>query len=147
MATIRAMSILLPVNIVFISFMRETGLSLASIGPAALLAFVESAGVFVLGRNEQGIQASQAHIHHAAATLLPSYSFYTFAVAGIFLIVRFLITRPATDSALFWSFSALVLFSMKLGPPMLPPCFLQRRRVSSMSRSLKLPTFLPITTN
>ena len=109
-ATIRAMSILLPVNIVFISFMRETGLSLASIGPAALLAFVESAGVFVLGRNEQGIQASQAHIHHAAATLLPSYSFYTFAVAGIFLIVRFLITRRATDSALFWSFSALVLF-------------------------------------
>ena len=53
-ATIRAISILLPVNIVFISFMRETGLSLTSIGPAALLPFVESAGVFVLGHNEKG---------------------------------------------------------------------------------------------
>jgi GGDEF domain-containing protein len=90
--------------------MRETGLSLASMGPAALLAFVESAGVFVLGRNEQAIQASHAHVHHAAATLLPSYSFYAFTVAGTFLIVRFLITRRATDSALFWSFLALAFF-------------------------------------
>jgi diguanylate cyclase (GGDEF)-like protein len=107
--TIRAITVLLPANIVLISCMRETGLSLMSTGPAALFAFVESSGVFVLARSAQGTQASPAHVHHAAANLFPSYSFYAFAVAGIFLIVRLLVTRRATDSSLFWSFSALSL--------------------------------------
>ncbi len=110
LTTIQAISVLLPINVVLISFIREAGLSLSSISPAAFLAFVECVGVFVLGRSAQGVQPLHSQAHHlATASLFPAYSFYAFAGAGIFLVVRFLITRRPVDSSLFWCFFAFGL--------------------------------------
>ena len=105
--TVQAMAVLFSINVVLISFMSEAGISIASASPAALLAFVESAGVFVLARSEQVAPSSQARIHHpSSANLFSVFSYYLFGAACVFLIFRFLLSKRGVDSAIFWAFSA-----------------------------------------
>jgi GGDEF domain-containing protein len=107
---LRAVAVLVPADFALISLMQERGFTLGSIAPVAILFFIESVAVMVLGENaEQFVSTSHAR-HTAGSMALPEYAAYVFAGAAILLIVRFLFTRKPVDGALFWSLLAFVQF-------------------------------------
>ena len=109
-AAVRAVAILVPVNFALISWMQERGFTVASATPVGLLLFVESIVVIVLDRSAGAGPHLSAHLHRAAATsFLPNYAEFAFAIATVFLLLRFLITRKPVDSALIWSLIAFFL--------------------------------------
>lgn len=112
---LRAVAVLVPADFVLISLMQERGFTLASTAPVAILLFVESVVVIVLGENaEQFI--STAHTRHAAVSVsLPEYALFVIAGAAVLLIARFLFTRKTVDGALFWSLLAFVEFLRDAG--------------------------------
>ena len=69
--------------------------------------FVQFGIVAVLCRAAEGLPSPATRAHHlTTAVSLPGYALLMFAAAGIFLLVRFLLTRKPLDSALLWSLSA-----------------------------------------
>jgi len=99
-------SVLVPLNFILIALMHERGFTKASVAPVGLLLFSESVIVAVVGTASWGLPA---HPHHAAKGALPDYTLIVFAAAGVFLLVRVLLTRKLADSALLWSLAAFFL--------------------------------------
>ncbi len=107
---LQAVAVLVPLNFVLIAAMHERGFTVSSTAPVVLFLFVQSVIVAVLSRAAEGVSAVPAHAHHIAlAPSLPGYALLAFALVGIFLLVRCLLTRKPVDSALLWSLSAYFL--------------------------------------
>jgi len=107
---VQAAVVLVPVDFILIAFMQERGFTVAAIAPVSLFLFVQAVIVSVLCRAAEGLPSPPARVHHlATAVSLPGYALPMFAAAGIFLLVRFLLTRKPVDSALLWSLSAFFL--------------------------------------
>jgi diguanylate cyclase (GGDEF)-like protein len=108
--TLRAVSILVPLNFVLIALMQERGFTASSVAPVGLFLFVQSVIVAVLCRAAADKPVLPSHAHHAAAQVsLPNYALLMFAAAGGILFVRCLLTRKPVDSALLWSLAAYFL--------------------------------------
>ena len=107
---LEAVALLVPLNFVLLSLLRERGFGFSHTGPLFLLLFVQSVAVSAICRVEP-VSPSAAHAaHHAATTLLlPSYILWSLAAAGVFLLVRFLLSRKPVESALLWSLFAFFL--------------------------------------
>jgi GGDEF domain-containing protein len=106
-----AVAVLVPLNFVLLSLLRERGFGLPNTGPLCLFLFVQTTAVWAICR-EQAVPAPTARgLHHAAALFaLPSYVLWIFAAAGVILLVRFLLLRKPVESALLWSLFAFFLF-------------------------------------
>jgi diguanylate cyclase (GGDEF)-like protein len=109
---LHAAAVLVPLNFILVAFMQEQGFSVASMSPAALFLFVQTVIVWVLCRaaasSPKGIRSS----HHGVGPLplpLPAFAWIAFGLAIILLLLRFILTRKPTDSALLWSLSAFTL--------------------------------------
>ncbi len=104
---VQAAAVLVPMDFVLIAIMQERGFTLSAIAPVALLLFVQCVIVTVLCRAAEGLPSPPARLHHLAAPVsLPNYALVVFGCAGVFLLVRFLISRKPVDSALLWSLCA-----------------------------------------
>jgi len=102
--------LLVPLNFVAITLMQERGFTLSGTAPIGLFLFVQSVIVTVLCRAGEGVPSFSSRAHHAAVTIsLPDYAWVPLAVAGIFLLLRFLLTRKPVDGALLWSLAAFSL--------------------------------------
>lgn len=107
LVAVRAVAIILPVDFVFIALMHERGFYAESMGPLAVLLFVESIIVAALCRTaETALPSAGLHRHPDA---FPHYVWAVAAAAGLFLLGRFLLTRKPADSALLWSLCAFFL--------------------------------------
>lgn len=101
---------LVPLDFFLIALTHERGFSLQSIAPVGLFLFVQSVIVSVFWRTSAVVPSLRPH-HPAAvpAISLPAYAVLTLSAAGIFLLVRFALTRKPIDSALFWSLGGFYL--------------------------------------
>jgi len=107
---LQAAVVLVPLDFILIALMQERGFTVSAIAPIGLFLFVQSVIVSVLCRAAEGLPSPVARAHHlATAVSLPGYAVPVFAAAGIFLLVRFLLTRKPVDSAFLWSLSAFFL--------------------------------------
>jgi GGDEF domain-containing protein len=113
---LKAVAVLVPLNFILIALMHERGFTISSTAPIGMFLFVQSVIVAVLCRAAEGLPAVSSRAHHAAAAVsLSDYAFVGFAAAGIFLLVRCILTRKPVDSALLWSLSAFFLFLRFIG--------------------------------
>lgn len=101
--TLPALAVLVPIDFVLIAIMQERGFTVGSVGPVALLLFVESLTLAVFGGAGPRVPRLQAPI------VLPRYAILVMASAGIYLCVRFLLNRKPVDSALLWSLGTFAL--------------------------------------
>jgi GGDEF domain-containing protein len=107
---VQAAAVLVPLDFVLIALMQERGFTVSATAPFGLMLFVQFVIVAVLCRAAEASPSSPAHLHHPSATVfLPDYAVLVFAVASIFLLLRFLFTRKPADSALLWSLCAFFL--------------------------------------
>jgi GGDEF domain-containing protein len=110
---LEAVALLMPLNFVLLSLLRERGFAFPNTGPLFLLLFTEATAVFAICRALPIPAAPATHgSHHAAAGLalpLPAYIPWIFAAAGVTLLVRFLLLRKPVESALLWSLLAFFL--------------------------------------
>jgi diguanylate cyclase (GGDEF)-like protein len=105
-----AAAVLVPLDFVLIALMHERGFTVAATGPVGMFLFVQSVIVAVLCRVAEGLPSLPVRAHHiATAVSLPGYALVAVAAAGVFLLVRFLLTRKPVDSALLWSLAAFFL--------------------------------------
>ena len=119
---LQAVAVLVPLNFIVIALMQERGVLFSGTAPIALFLFVQSVTVAVLCRGAEGLPLP-ARAHHAAASASwPVYVWVALITAGIFLLVRFLLTRKPVDGALLWSLCA---FSLSLR-------FIGTSRISTM---------------
>jgi len=106
-ALVGALAVLVPVDYVLIAFMHEGGFTASSTSPLALLLFAELIMVAAIAR------VAEAKLPHGSGMLqtvvFPRYVWIVLAAAFAFLLVRFLLTRRPTDSALVWSLLAFCL--------------------------------------
>jgi diguanylate cyclase (GGDEF)-like protein len=102
--------VLVPLNFVFIALMQERGLTVSATAPIGLFLFAQSVVVAVLYGATSGSPALPPQEHHFGATFpLSNYALFIFAGAGIFLLMRFLLTHKPVDSAMLWSLFAFFL--------------------------------------
>jgi len=107
---LQAVAVLVPTNFVLIALMHERGFTVSSAAPVGLFLFVQCVIVAVICRAAEGLAPLSSRAHHAAPTVsLPGYALVALAAAGIFLLVRSLLTRKPADSALLWSLAAFFL--------------------------------------
>ena len=107
---VQAAAVLVPLDLVLIALMHERGFTVSSAAPVGLCLFIQSMIVAVLCRATEGSPIPSVRAHHlVTAPSLPGYALPVFSAAGIFLLVRFLITRKPADSALIWSLAAFFL--------------------------------------
>lgn len=109
LVAVRMVALLVPLNFVLIALMHEQGFSVSSTGPVLLFLFVQSVTVTVLCRTASAGQAASVRGHHVATISFPGHVWSVFAVASVFLVVRFLVTRKPLDSALLWTLCAFFL--------------------------------------
>jgi diguanylate cyclase (GGDEF)-like protein len=100
-----AVGVLLPLNFVLISLTEEKGFIFSTIGPAALLLFVESVIVAVLCRVDSVGSAVRLH-HPVLAQPLPFATLIAFGTAAVVLLIRFLLFRKPVESGLLWALTA-----------------------------------------
>jgi diguanylate cyclase (GGDEF)-like protein len=113
---VQAAAVLVPLDFVLIALMHERGFTVSSAAPVGLFLFIQSMIVAVLCRAAEGSPIPSVRAHHlVTAPSLPGYALPVFSAAGIFLFVRFLITRKPADSALIWSLAAFFLSLRFLG--------------------------------
>jgi diguanylate cyclase (GGDEF)-like protein len=103
---LEVISFLLPLNLLLFGTLAERGLGLPVVIPRLLAIFVQAVFVAVLCRPEQ----QTSPLHHALLksawfqwTEMPQASLLAFAVAAIFLFVRFLEYRKPVESGFFWA--------------------------------------------
>jgi diguanylate cyclase (GGDEF)-like protein len=107
---LQAVSLLVPVNFVAIALMQERGFAFTGTAPIALFLFVQSVIVAVLCRADEMSPSVPARAHPIAIPVsIPGYALAALAAAGVFLLVRVLITRKPADGALLWSLAAFSL--------------------------------------
>lgn len=97
--------VLVSVDFVLLSFQREKGFVVSSFAPSAMVLFVESVMVAVLGRPEA--IAAERGPHHAAD--LPFGVIIVFSAAGLILLMRFFLFRKPVESGLMWALAATFL--------------------------------------
>ena len=102
-ATLVALAVLVPVNLVLIAIMHERGFTVESVAPVVLFLFVQSLTLTVF------CGAAVRTRSLSIPVVLPRYAIVVMASAAIFLSVRFLLNRKPIDSALLWSLSAFFL--------------------------------------
>lgn len=109
-----AVAVLLPLNLILLSFMPERGVSLPAIASRLALLFFESVFVAIICR--PGQVTGPALFHHALLdrhlfqwTRLPQPALFVFCAAGAILLARFLISRKPVESGLLWSLVAVLL--------------------------------------
>jgi|SRR5579872_295719 len=102
---VAAVGVLVPLNFLLLSFQREKGFVVSSFAPAALLLFVESVVVAVLGRPEA--MATERARHHAAE--LPFGVIVVFSAAALILLMRYVLFRKPAESGLMWALGAVFL--------------------------------------
>jgi diguanylate cyclase (GGDEF)-like protein len=102
---VAAVGVLVPLDFLLLSFQREKGVVASSFAPSAVVLFVESVIVAVLGRPE-AIAPARAQ-HHAAD--LPFAVVIVFSVAGLILLIRFALFRKPAESGLMWALAATFL--------------------------------------
>jgi len=103
------------VDFVLIALMHERGFTLESIAPVGLFLFAQSVVVVVLYGRAAPLRPP--HQSHAVDVAFPGYVLAVFAAAGVFLLIRFLITKKPADCAFFWSLGAFVLSLRFAGTP------------------------------
>jgi diguanylate cyclase (GGDEF)-like protein len=107
---LEAVAVLLPLNFVGISLMRERGFTSSGTVPVLILLFVQSVVVGVLCRSSQVLPPVAHSLRHAAAAIpLPNYALGVLAVAAIVLLVRFFLFGRPVESGLLWSLGAFFL--------------------------------------
>ena len=99
-------SLLVPLDFVVLSLIRERGLIIAGIAPRAALLFLESVIVAVACRPENSKVAS----HPLSAAGLPTWLLAPFAGALAVFAWRFLQTRRPTEPGLAWSMATVWLW-------------------------------------
>ena len=107
-------ALLLPLNFIILSEMRERGLALPALAPRLGLLFVESVFVAILCRPEQ--LATPGIFHLAllpqswfAWTGVPQPALLAFAAAFALLLARYEIYRKPVESGMLWSLAATAL--------------------------------------
>ncbi len=107
---VAAVGLLLPLDFVLLSVTQEKGFTFSNIAPPALLLFVESVVVAVLCR-PHGLETTARHaLHHPPVEQpLPFAIVIAFALAGIVLLIRFLLFRKPAESGLLWALGASFL--------------------------------------
>jgi diguanylate cyclase (GGDEF)-like protein len=107
---LQAVAVLVPLNFVLIALMNERGFTVASTAPMGLLMFVQAVVVAVLCRAAEASASAPSRLHHVQAIVsLSGFALVAFSVAGVFLLVRFLLTRKPADNAMLWSLAAFFL--------------------------------------
>jgi diguanylate cyclase (GGDEF)-like protein len=112
---LQAVAVLVPLNFVVIAMMHERGLIISGTAPIGMFLFVQSVIVVVLCNTSEGASSLPVRGHHAATVSWPEYFWFALAAAGVFLLVRALITRKPADGALLWSLCAFSLSLYFLG--------------------------------
>jgi diguanylate cyclase (GGDEF)-like protein len=103
---LHAAAVLVPLNFILVAFMQEQGFSVASMSPVALFLFVQTVIVWVLCRAAVSPTGIRSSPRGAGSLPLPAFAWIAFGLAIILLLLRFIVTRKPTDSALLWSLSA-----------------------------------------
>jgi diguanylate cyclase (GGDEF)-like protein len=103
---LETVALLLPLNFLSLSLMRERGFTSTSVGTTGVVLFVESVVVFVAGNIESSHPTAHAH---SAPPSLPPYLWAVFAIVSIILVARFFLFRKPVEIALFWSQAAFFL--------------------------------------
>ncbi len=107
---VTAVGLLLPLDFVLLSVTQEKGFTFPNIATPALLLFVESVVVAVLCRPDTLATTARRALHHPSATLpLPFGIVIAFALAGVVLLIRFLLFRKPAESGLLWALVASFL--------------------------------------
>jgi diguanylate cyclase (GGDEF)-like protein len=107
---LEAVAVLLPLNFVGISLMRERGFTSSGTASVLMMLFVQAVVVGVLRRSSQGLPPAARALHHAATTVpLPNYAVVVLAVAAVILVARFFFLRRPVESGLLWSLGAFFL--------------------------------------
>ncbi len=109
-----AAALLLPMNFIVLSFIRERGLAVPAIATRAVLLFVQSVFVAVICR--PGEVTGPAFLHFTLLdqrlfswTRIPQLTLLAFAGAFAVLLVRFLLYRKPVESGLLWALMATLL--------------------------------------
>jgi diguanylate cyclase (GGDEF)-like protein len=102
---LEAVALLLPLNFIVFSVLRERGLALSALVPRLAILFVESVFVAILCR--PGQVHGPAFLHPSLGQIpwarIPSLAVVAFAAAFIVLLSRFLLYRKPTESGLLWA--------------------------------------------
>ena len=107
---LEAVAVLLPLNFVGISLMRERGFASSGTAPVSMVLFVQSVVVGVLCRSSQVLSPPTRALHHAATAVpLPHYAVVVLSLAAIVLLARFFFLRRPGESGLLWSLGAFFL--------------------------------------
>jgi diguanylate cyclase (GGDEF)-like protein len=106
--TILAIGFLLPLNFILLSFQSEKGFIFPTLGPAAMLLFVECVVVAVLSRPDALVGTTHA-AHRTTLAPLPYAIILVFAAAAIILLTRFVLFRKPAESGLLWAMIASFL--------------------------------------
>jgi len=104
-----AVGLLLPLNVVLVSFQPEKGLTFSSIAAPALVLFVQSVIVAVLCRPEPSAATQHALRHAAAPAPLSFATLLAFAAAAVVLLIRFLLFHKPVEGGLLWALAASLL--------------------------------------
>ena len=107
---LEVMAVLLPLNFIFVSFVRERGPGVPVITARLSLLFLEAVFVAVicgLSKTPAFLHPSFLNPHWFSWTRLPQPAVLIFAVAFVILLVRFLLHRKPVESGLFWALVAV----------------------------------------
>ncbi|HEV7220561.1 MAG TPA: GGDEF domain-containing protein [Terriglobales bacterium] len=103
-----AVAFLIPLNFIFVSFVRERGFAIPAIASRIALLFFESVFVAVISR--PGERTGPALIHNPIVGLsrtpwtpLPELGLLTFVIAFGVLLLKFFLHRKPLESGLLWS--------------------------------------------
>ncbi len=115
-----AVAFLIPLNFIFVSFVRERGFAIPAIASRIALLFFESVFVAVISR--PGERSAPALIHNPIVGLgpnhwtpLPELGLITFAVAFGVLLLKFFLHRKPLESGLLWAAAATFMGLQKGG--------------------------------
>lgn len=105
---------LIPLNFIFVSFIREWGFALASLASRIGLLFFESVLIAVLCRPGQFIGPAMVHRNASQWNNLPQLALLAFSVTFVVLLAKFLIYRKPLEAGLLWSAGA-AFFGLQAG--------------------------------
>jgi diguanylate cyclase (GGDEF)-like protein len=113
---LRALAILVPLNLFLIAQMPERGFTVSGTASLGLFLLVQIMVLTVISQSSGG--SLSPRVHHLPATVpLPDYALIAFILSGTILFVRSLLTRKPADNALLWSLAAFFLALHYSGMP------------------------------
>jgi diguanylate cyclase (GGDEF)-like protein len=114
---LEAIALLLPLNFIVFSLLRERGLALPALVPRLAILFFESVFVAILCRPGQIRGPAILHpalLGHISWAPIPGLAVLAFAVAFAVLLLRFLLYRKPAESGLLWALVS-VFVSLQAG--------------------------------